>query len=253
MAEHSPRVLVADDEPGIRDALVYALEAAGFRVKACPDGLAAWEAFAGGAFDLAILDIMMPRLDGLELLKRMRAAGAELPVLLLTSRDEEFDRVLGLELGADDYLCKPFSLRELVARLRALLRRAVATRRLATAVSQPDVAGSVASVLAQPTAPAQPGGLNLDADCLLASWRGSSLHFTVSEFRILAAMAARPGVVFDRDMLLAAAYPDERFVNDRATDCHIKRIRRKLADVGAPERLLETVYGAGYRYTGVGA
>ncbi|HAP43856.1 MAG TPA: hypothetical protein DCQ73_07045 [Spirochaetaceae bacterium] len=122
MAEHSPRVLVADDEPGIRDALVYALEAAGFRVKACPDGLAAWEAFAGGAFDLAILDIMMPRLDGLELLKRMRAAGAELPVLLLTSRDEEFDRVLGLELGADDYITKPFNFTEVLARIRVVLR-----------------------------------------------------------------------------------------------------------------------------------
>lgn len=224
------RILVADDEPGLRDALDFALRQAGYTVELCADGLAAVSAFDRQPPDLVILDIMMPRLDGLEVLRRIRSANSFVPVIFLTSRDEEFDKVLGLEMGADDYLCKPFSLRELLARVKVLLRRQ----------AQFQVPAEETGVPAE--------GLALNQDCLTASWQGRDLRLTVSEFRILAAMAARPGVVFDRDSLLAIAYPEERYVNDRAMDCHVKRIRQKLHDSAAPDGLLETVYGAGYRF-----
>lgn len=265
MPDHSaPLILVADDEPGIREALQFSLEQAGFRVRCCADGQLAVQAFDECPPDLAILDIMMPRLDGIAVLRHIRAAAETLPVLFLTSRDAEFDRVLGLELGADDYVCKPFSLRELVARVRALLRRQCTVgggaQLAGGGVGQPADGGGglpVGYVARQSSGEAggQPGReaadtqgpLRIDAQCFCARWSGLELPLTVSEFRILQALYDRPGVVFSRDQILAAAYPDERFVNDRAADGHIKRIRRKLAEAGAPDSLIETLYGAGYR------
>jgi DNA-binding response OmpR family regulator len=227
------RLLIADDEPGIRDALAFSLRQAGYAVELCADGLAAVAAFDRELPALVILDIMMPRLDGLAVLRHIRSLSQTLPVIFLTSRDEEFDKVLGLELGADDYMCKPFSLRELLARVRVLLRR-----------SMPESF----QARSEATGNTSVGSLELDEDCLIASWQGKPLRLTISEFRILSAMAKRPGVVFDRDMLIALAYPEERFVNDRAMDCHIKRIRQKLQGCAAPSALVETVYGAGYRF-----
>ena len=230
-------ILVADDEPTLLSNLAYALEAEGYAVEACSDGESAWEAFSSRRQDLVVLDILMPRLDGTEVLRRIRAVDAEVPVMFLTSKDEEFDKVLGLELGADDYLTKPFSLRELEARVKALLRRA---RRYAIEVDE----GA-----ADPAAPfpLSASGLELDAERFEARAAGASMRLTVTEFRLLASLLAAPGVVKSRDALVAAAYPEETYLNDRAIDCHVKRLRRKIAEAGGDPGAVETVYGLGYR------
>jgi DNA-binding response OmpR family regulator len=230
VAEAQRRILVADDEPGIREALSFALAGAGYLAECHPDGRSAWESLQESPPDLAVFDIMMPLMDGLELLRNARARLPELPVIFLTSRYDEFDRVLGLELGADDYLCKPFSVRELLARIKILLRKA---ERLPPR---------------SPPARASAEGLSLNPDSLWACWGDAELRFTVTEFRLLRALADKPGVVLEREALLRAIYPDERFVEDRSVDCHVKRVRRKLEAAGAPAELIETVYGMGYRF-----
>jgi DNA-binding response OmpR family regulator len=232
------RILVADDEPNLLSNLVFAFEAEGYSVEGRPDGESAWEAFSSGRHDLVVLDILMPRADGTEVLRRIRSVDLEVPVMFLTSKDEEFDRVLGLELGADDYLCKPFSLRELEARVRALLRR---SRR-----------GAYASGAREPPRPGTPfplaaSGLELDPERFEARAGGASMRLTVTEFRVLASLLAAPGVVKSRDALVAAAYPEETYLSDRAIDCHVKRLRRKIADAGGDPGAVETVYGLGYR------
>ncbi len=228
------RILVADDEPNLLANLLYAFEAQGYEAVGRPDGESAWEAFRAARFDLAVLDIIMPRADGTEVLRRIRSADAELPVIFLTSKDEEFDRVLGLELGADDYLCKPFSLRELEARVKALLRR---SRRSAS-----HVVGRTAASF-----PLVASGLELDPERFEARADGSPMRLTVTEFRVLAALVNAPGIVKSRDALVAAAYPEETYLSDRAIDCHVKRLRRKIADAGGDPGAVETVYGLGYR------
>ncbi len=205
----------------------------GFAVKPYSDGRAAWNDMENNLPDLVVLDIVMPGMDGLELCRKIRSISASLPVIFLTSRDEEFDRVLGLELGADDYLCKPFSLRELVARVRALLRRGAAI----SGSSAPSAEDVVAA-----------GPLHLDAERFAVSWKGSSVKLTVTEFRILAALARMPGYVRSREDLLAAAFPQDSYMSDRTVDCHIKRIRKKLADADPGCDGIETVYGLGYRW-----
>jgi two-component system response regulator ChvI len=237
--DRKSRVLVADDEPNLLGNLVYALEAEGYEVEARPDGEAAWEAFRSGRHDLAILDIMMPRADGVEVLRRIRSIDPEVPVMFLTSKDEEFDKVLGLEMGADDYLTKPFSLRELLARVKALLRR---SRR---------AAGSI-SANASVRYPLSASGLELDPDRFEARAEGSSMRLTVTEFRVLAALVAAPGVVKSRDALVSAAYPEETYLSDRAIDCHVKRLRRKISEAGGDPGAVETVYGLGYRLRAAG-
>jgi len=237
--EKRARILVADDEPNLREHLAYALEAEAYEVESAPDGEAAWNAFRLGRQDLAILDIMMPRADGTEVLRRIRSIDAEVPVMFLTSKDEEFDKVLGLELGADDYLTKPFSMRELIARVKALLRR---SRRAAFAVSHN------ASI----HYPLSASGFELDPERFEARAGGASMRLTVTEFRVLAAMVAAPGVVKSRDALVAAAYPEETYLSDRAIDCHVKRLRRKIAEAGGDSAAVETVYGLGYRLRAAG-
>jgi two-component system response regulator ChvI len=227
------RVLVADDEPNLLANLVYAFQAEGYAVEGRPDGESAWEAYRSSAFDLLVLDILMPRADGTEVLRRVRAVDAEIPVMFLTSKDEEFDRVLGLELGADDYLCKPFSLRELQARAKALLRRS----RLR---ALPRSAGPSSSRI-------KAGGIELDSERFEAKAEGSAMRLTVTEYRLLAALAASPGIVKSRDALVSAAYPEETYLSDRAIDCHVKRLRRKIAEAGGDPLSVETVYGLGYR------
>ena len=224
-------VAVVDDEDGIRESVCYALTRDGHTAVAYADGLSAWGAFSTRLPDLAILDIGLPGLDGLELCRRLRGASPALPIIFLTSREEEFDRVLGLEIGADDYLCKPFSVRELMARVKALLRRASLD----------------AAVPAPPAAPHSAGALTLDADRYTVTWHGRPVRVTVTEFLLLEALARRPGHVRTRDHLLTSAYPHDTSASDRTIDSHVKRLRRKFLAIDPSFDAIESVYRAGYR------
>lgn len=241
-------IAVVDDEAGIRSLIRVALEREGYAVRDYANGLDAWHDFERDAPDLAILDIMMPRMDGLELCRRMRERGPSPPVIFLSSRDEEIDRVLGLDAGADDYVCKPFGMMELLARVRAALRRAPGT----AAGGRPTEAVRRA---AERMPGAGPGGsgdgvLALDEEAWAASYGDAELGLTVTEFRMLLAMAARPGCVKTRSQLMKAAFPEDSFPSERAADSHIKRLRAKLSAAGAPPELIESIYGLGYRYGG---
>jgi two-component system, OmpR family, response regulator ChvI len=226
-------VAVVDDEPSLRETVSFALRRDGYRVEVFRDGLEAWDTLQRTLPDVVILDILMPRMDGLELCRRLRGLSERLPILFLTSRDEELDRVLGLELGADDYLCKPFSMRELAARVKVLLRRA--------AVRQEPLGGAEERVL-------DVGGLRLDLRRYQASWRGTPVRLTVTEFTLLHALARHPGHVKSRAQLLEEGYPNDAYVSDRTIDSHIKRLRKKLAEADPELSCIETVYGLGYRY-----
>jgi two-component system response regulator ChvI len=224
-------VAVVEDEETIREAVASALRREGYRVELYADGADAWTAFASGLPDLAMLDIGVPRMDGLELCRRLRSRSETLPIIFVTSREEEFDRVLGLEIGADDYLCKPFSMRELMARVKVLLRRG------ANAVERTPAEEPLAN-----------GDLVLDPLRFSTTWKGRSVALTVTEFMLLQALVARPGVVKTRDQLMSDAYPDRVSVSDRTIDSHVKRIRRKLQAVDPAFDRIEAVYGAGYRF-----
>jgi two-component system, OmpR family, response regulator ChvI len=225
-------IALVDDEPSLRETVGFALRRDGYRVELHADGLEAWQRFERVLPDLAILDILMPRMDGLELCRRLRALSERLPILFLTSRDEELDRVLGLELGADDYLCKPFSMRELTARVKVLLRRAALRQ---------EPPGADERIL-------DCGSLRLDLRRYQASWHGKPLPLTVTEFTLLHALVRHPGHVKTRAQLLEEGYPNDAYVSDRTIDSHIKRLRRKLADADPEFAGIETVYGLGYRY-----
>jgi len=232
-----PLVAIVDDEEHLRTTLSHALRAEGFRISLHSDGAEAWEAFSAALPDLVILDIIMPRMDGLEVCRRIRTVSDRVPVMFLTSRDEEFDRVLGLELGADDYLCKPFSLRELSARVKVLLRRA--------GPRQDDGerdAGRGDIV--------QAGSLTLDTKRFSAAWKDQALRLTVTEFRILLALARQPGYVRTREQLLSEAFPHDSYMSDRTIDCHIRRIRAKIEASESGFDGIETLYGLGYRLRG---
>ena len=226
-------VAVVDDEQSIRETVGFALEREGYRVESFPDGAAAWDVFEQRLPDLVILDILMPRVDGLTLCRRLRARSDSLPIIFLTSRDEELDRVLGLELGADDYLCKPFSMRELVARVRVLFRRAALAR-------EPRSLGAANTL--------RLGSLILDFDRHLARWKDTVVALTVTEFLIVAALARRPGHVRSRQQLLEQGYPHDAYVSERTIDSHIKRLRAKFAEVDPEFAAIDTVHGLGYRY-----
>jgi two-component system response regulator ChvI len=227
-------IAVVEDEQNIRDNVAFALEREGYRAETHADGAAAWEAFQQELPELVILDIIMPRMDGLELCRRLRTVSENIPIIFLTSRDEEFDRVLGLELGADDYLCKPFSMRELLARVKVLFRRVALGRE---AVSGPDE-----ELL-------RIGNLELDLRRYTARWAEKTVPLTVTEFMILHALAKRPGHVKTREQLMNEGYPHDTFVSDRTIDSHIKRIRKKFMALDSAFEGVETVYGLGYRYT----
>jgi two-component system response regulator ChvI len=230
----SERIAVVEDEQNIRDNVAFALEREGYRVDSYGDGVAAWEVFQNDLPELVILDIIMPRMDGLELCRKVRTLSENVPIIFLTSRDEEFDRVLGLELGADDYLCKPFSMRELLARVRVLFRRVALGREAAT--------GQDEELL-------RIGTLELDLRRYTARWGNTPVPLTVTEFMILHALARRPGHVKTREQLMNEGYPHDTFVSDRTIDSHIKRIRKKFLSVDECFDGVETVYGLGYRYT----
>lgn len=226
-------IAFVDDEASLRTTVAMGLQRDGFRVETFADGLEAMARFERGLPDLAILDVVMPRLDGLELCRRLRARSEHLPILMLSSKDEELDRVLGLELGADDYLCKPFSLRELTARVRALLRRARIRQ-------HPEDEGEERSIEA--------GQLRLDLRRFEARWNDTPVTLTLTEFNLLEALARRPGIVKSRAQLLAEAYPHDVHVAERTIDTHIKRLRKKLAEVSADCDPVETVHSLGYRF-----
>ena len=226
-------IALVDDDRNILTSVSVALESEGFRVRAFNDGATALRAIGQEPVDLAVLDIKMPRMDGIELLGRLRKA-TEMPVIFLTSKDDELDEALGLRMGADDYITKPFSLRLLVERIRAVLRRAEARRQ-----TQPDAE-------AEPSI--ERGPLVLDPSRHLCSWRGESVALTVTEFLILKALALHPGHVKSRNQLLDTAYDDEVYVDDRTIDSHIKRMRKKFKVVDQDFNAIETLYGVGYRY-----
>ena len=231
--EPQGRVALVDDEENIRETVGFALRREGYAVDTHPDGLAAWEQFEAQLPDLAVIDILMPRLDGLELCRRLRARSRTLPIIFLTSRDDEFDRVLGLELGADDYLCKPFSMRELVARVKVLFRR--------LALMEEHAEPRLEELL-------RIDELELDLQRYTASWRRQEIQLTVTEFQILRALVRHPGHVKTRAQLMHEGYPHDTFVSERTIDSHIKRIRRKFTDADDAFAHVETVHGLGYRY-----
>jgi two-component system OmpR family response regulator len=221
-------VLVVDDDPHIRQLLVFAFGKAGIETVEAGDGEAALDLAARAAPDLVVLDINMPRMDGLEVCRRLRAEG-EVPILFLSSRDEEIDRILGIELGADDYVVKPFSPREVVARAKAILRR--------TAPSAP-AAASEAQV--------RHGGLLLDTEGWSAVWQDTEVSLTATEFTLLRTLASAPGRIFSRDQLIDRLHGPGFAITDRTIDSHIRNLRRKFADLGCSD-LIETRAGIGYR------
>jgi DNA-binding response OmpR family regulator len=225
-------VAIVEDEQNIRENVAFALKREGFEVQTFADGLAAWESFQTRPPDVVVLDIIMPRMDGLELCRRIRSASETTPIIFLTSKDEEFDRVLGLELGADDYLCKPFSMRELIARIKVLFRRLALVNEPATGTEE---------LL-------QAGELVLDLRRYTARWDGQVVPLTVTEFMILHALVRHPGHVKTRQQLMDEGYPHDTFVSDRTIDSHIKRLRKKFVALDPTFDRIDTVYGLGYRY-----
>ncbi|MHA1152614.1 MAG: response regulator transcription factor [Alphaproteobacteria bacterium] len=226
-------IALVDDDRNILTSVSIALEAEGFKVRTYTDGSEALRGLAANPVDLAILDIKMPRMDGMELLGRLRQ-NSNLPVIFLTSKDEEVDEVLGLRLGADDYITKPFSQRLLLERIRALLRREQA------ALQEAGPEGT--------EKPITRGELMLDPLRHLCTWQGTAINLTVTEFLILKALAQRPGHVKNRDQLMDAAYGDSVYVDDRTIDSHIKRLRKKFKEVDDDFGQIDTLYGVGYRY-----
>lgn len=221
------RILVADDDGHIREVVRFALQQGGYAVVEARDGREACDRLAEGGIDLAVLDILMPEADGLEVCRRIRRTG-NLPIIFLSSKDEELDRVLGLELGADDYLAKPFSPRELLARVRAVLRR----------LREPPAASAEPELL-------QRGPLEMDLSRHRCTWNGREVVLTVTEFALLQALLGAPGKVFSRDDLVERAWGPGHAITDRTIDSHVRRIRQKLGVLGADP--IETVYGIGYR------
>jgi DNA-binding response OmpR family regulator len=221
-------ILVVDDETNLRHTLAYALRQAGYEVLTAQDGEAALESFKANAPELVILDLMLPKIDGLEVCRRIRRQ-SDVPILMLTARDSELDRVVGLEIGADDYLVKPFSMRELVARVRAMLRRA-------SRVAEPPSA----DVIDLP-------GLQLDVPKRRVTADGRDVTLTAKEFDLLAYLAGRPGQVLSRDQIVAGVWGVDFAGDPRTVDTHVKTLRERLGDDADRPRWLETVRGVGYR------
>jgi two-component system OmpR family response regulator len=222
------KILVVDDDAHIRQVITFALEKAGFQAIEAADGIEALDRFAREAPDLVVLDIVMPELDGTDVCRRLRSQ-SRVPIVFLSSKDEEVDRIVGLELGGDDYVTKPFSPRELVARVRAVLRR------MGDDAGAPSAAPRLL----------RHGRLTLDLDQFKASWAGTEIVLTVTELGILRTLLERPGKVFSRDDLMATAYEPRTVVADRTIDSHVRRVRAKLRAVGSDP--IETVHGAGYK------
>ncbi|MCF3933669.1 response regulator transcription factor [Acuticoccus sp. M5D2P5] len=227
-------IALVDDDRNILTSVSIALESEGFEVDTYTDGASGLEALTNNPPDLAVLDIKMPRMDGLELLRRLRQT-SDLPVIFLTSKDDEIDELFGLKMGADDFIRKPFSQRLLVERIKAVLRRAQARS------AGPEKETNSARILER-------GNLLMDGERHACTWNGSPVVLTVTEFLILHALAQRPGVVKSRNALMDAAYDDHVYVDDRTIDSHIKRLRKKFKQVDDDFDMIETLYGVGYRF-----
>jgi two-component system, OmpR family, response regulator ChvI len=234
------RVLIVDDDQGLRTVLATALGDEGFAVTQASDGLAGLHQFQNVGADLVILDILMPEMDGLEVCRRIRRKSA-VPIVLLSSRGDEVDRVTGLETGADDYVTKPFSTRELVARIRALERRVGGNAEAAAAAPAAGAGGLGTEII-------EAGPLRLDPGRFEVRWRGKPVVLTRSEFQILGALARNRGMVLARERLLDLARGDDAVVTDRTVDTFVKRLRKKIRDVDDAFDGIETVFGVGYRY-----
>jgi DNA-binding response OmpR family regulator len=232
MADRPPRILLVDDEQPIQTLLSFPLQKDGYEVVRANDGREALQRFGEGPFDLVVLDVMMPKMDGLEVCRRLRARST-VPIIMLTAKAEEIDKVLGLEIGADDYITKPFSLREFRSRVRAALRRAGMAR---------------SETLDDEDLPIQVRDLELDPAKRSVRVRGADVELTFVEFEILKSLATNPGRVFTRDMLLTRIWGDSAFRDPRTIDVHIRHLREKLErDAKDPEYLF-TVRGVGYRF-----
>lgn len=232
MTQPSSCILIVDDDPSIREVVRFALEKAGFGIIEASDGEEALAQFARHAPQLLVLDILMPELDGTEVCRRIRRT-SDVPIIFLSSRDDEIDRVLGLELGGDDYVTKPFSPRELVARVKAIMRR-LEDRREQEAPAAPDEPRELVH-----------GRLRLDLDRFKVFWGELEVQLTVTEFGMLRTLIAYPGKVYSRSELMRGAYKDQTIVSDRTIDSHITRVRRKFEEIGAAP--IETVHGLGYK------
>ena len=225
-------IALVDDDRNILTSVSMALEAEGFEVRTYTDGSEALRALGQRPVDLAVLDIKMPRMDGMELLQRLRQT-TQMPVIFLTSKDDEVDELMGLRMGADDYIKKPFSQRLLIERIRALLRR--------ESLGRDKTVGEPAQVLTR-------GAMVLDGARHSCTWKGQPIDLTVTEFLLVKALAQRPGHVKSRDQLMDAAYGEHVYVDDRTIDSHIKRLRKKFKAVDPDFAQIETLYGVGYRY-----
>lgn len=228
-------IALVDDDRNILTSVSIAMQGEGYITRVYSDGETALKAMLESPADLGIFDIKMPRIDGLELLRRLREKSA-MPVIFLTSKDEELDEALGLAMGADDYITKPFSQRLLIARVKAILRRAAFDKNVTNGDS------------AEESEPMVRGSLEMDPARHLVKWKEQAVTLTVTEFIILEALANRPGVVRTRDQLMDAAYQDDVYVDDRTIDSHIKRLRRKFREIDPEFKAIDTLYGAGYRF-----
>ena len=224
-------IALVDDDRNILTSVSMTLEAEGFAVRTYTDGAEALRGLTQQPVDLAVLDIKMPRMDGMELLEKLRRS-SDLPVIFLTSKDDEVDELMGLRMGADDYIKKPFSQRLLIERIRTLLRREA---------SRGDTEKSTEASLTR-------GELTLDPNRHLCTWKGDSVELTVTEFLLLKSLAQRPGHVKSRDQLMDSAYGENIYVDDRTIDSHIKRLRKKFKAIDTEFNQIETLYGVGYRY-----
>lgn len=218
-------ILLVDDEASIVQLARLYLERDGYRIHAVGDGLSALQAVQTFQPALVVLDVMLPEMDGLEVCRRLRAENNRVPILMLTARDDDIDKILGLELGADDYLTKPFNPRELVARIKAILRRV-----------EP-AAGSTAE-------PIRFGDLVIDTGRREVTCKGQLIDLRTQEFEVLLALAQHKGLVLSREQLLSLAWGYDFFGQTRTVDVHIAQLRRKLATSCAR---IETVTGIGYK------
>ena len=226
------KICLIDDDQNILASLSLALKSEKFEVETFSDGISGLEALNNDDFDIAILDIKMPRIDGLEVLQRLRTE-SDIPVIFLTSKDDEIDQLLGLKMGADDYITKPFSQKLLIERVKTILRRGLAIK---------------SSDLSDKDTLLKRGDLTLNIDRHECHWKNERIKLTVTEFLLLENLVNRPGYVKNRDQLMSAAYSDDIYVDDRTIDSHIKRIRRKFKSIDKDFDSIETLYGVGYRF-----
>ncbi len=233
-ASATQTIALVDDDRNILTSVSIALESEGYRVETYTDGASALDGLMARPPNLAIFDIKMPRMDGMELLRRLRQK-SDLPVIFLTSKDDEIDELFGLKMGADDFITKPFSQRLLVERVRAVLRRVTAR-------------DGTAKPTGQQSKSLERGQLVMDQERHTCTWKGEPVTLTVTEFLILHSLAQRPGVVKSRDALMDAAYDEQVYVDDRTIDSHIKRLRKKFKAVDDDFEMIETLYGVGYRF-----